>query len=251
MQSQGQFQGKRVLVAGGSKGIGRSIALAFAQQGASVSICARGADALEATRAEIAALGVTAHALPTDLAEGAEVTRWVMQAAAALGGVDVLVNNASGFGGRDTEEDWAKGLNVDVLATVRASRAAAAFLRASQGSIVNVSSISGYRPSLRTPAYAAVKALLVNYTQSQAAALAPDGVRVNAVAPGSIEFPGGSWEQRRTTDPALYNRILGSIPFGRLGTPEEVAEVVLFLASPAARWVTGQTIIVDGGQLLS
>jgi 3-oxoacyl-[acyl-carrier protein] reductase len=140
---------------------------------------------------------------------------------------------------------------VDVLATVRASRAAAAFLRASQGSIVNVSSISGYRPSLRTPAYAAVKALLVNYTQSQAAALAPDGVRVNAVAPGSIEFPGGSWEQRKTTDPALYNRILGSIPFGRLGTPEEVAEVVLFLASPAARWVTGQTIIVDGGQLLS
>jgi 3-oxoacyl-[acyl-carrier protein] reductase len=245
------FQGKRVLVAGGSKGIGRSIALAFARQGASVSICARGAEALEATRAEIAALGVTAHALPTDLAEGAEVTRWVMQAAAALGGVDVLVNNASGFGGRDTEEDWAKGLNVDVLATVRASRAAAPFLRASQGSIVNVSSISGYRPSLRTPAYAAVKALLVNYTQSQAAALAPDGVRVNAVAPGSIEFPGGSWEQRRTTDPALYNRILGSIPFGRLGTPEEVAEVVLFLASPAARWVTGQTIIVDGGQLLN
>jgi 3-oxoacyl-[acyl-carrier protein] reductase len=246
-----RFDGKRVLVAGGSKGIGRSIALGFAQQGASVSICARGAEALESTRAEIAALGVAAHALPTDLAEGAEVTRWVMQAAAALGGVDVLVNNASGFGGRDTEEDWAKGLNVDVLATVRASRAAAAFLRASQGSIVNVSSISGYRPSLRTPAYAAVKALLVNYTQSQAAALAPDGVRVNAVAPGSIEFPGGSWEQRRTTDPALYNRILGSIPFGRLGTPEEVAEVVLFLASPAARWVTGQTIIVDGGQLLS
>jgi 3-oxoacyl-[acyl-carrier protein] reductase len=246
-----RFDGKRVLVAGGSKGIGRSIALGFAQRGASVSICARGAEALESTRAEIAALGVAAHALPTDLAEGAEVTRWVMQAAAALGGVDVLVNNASGFGGRDTEEDWAKGLNVDVLATVRASRAAAAFLRASQGSIVNVSSISGYRPSLRTPAYAAVKALLVNYTQSQAAALAPDGVRVNAVAPGSIEFPGGSWEQRRTTDPALYNRILGSIPFGRLGTPEEVAEVVLFLASPAARWVTGQTIIVDGGQLLS
>ena len=103
---------------------------------------------------------------------------------------------------------------------------------------------------MRAPAYAAVKALLVNYTQSQAAAFAPDGVRVNAVAPGSIEFPGGTWEQRRTTDPDLFNQILASIPFGRLGTPEEVAEVALFLASPAARWVTGQTIIVDGGQLL-
>jgi 3-oxoacyl-[acyl-carrier protein] reductase len=245
------FAGKRVLVAGGSKGIGRAVALGFAQAGAAVSICARGAEALEATRTELAACGVTAHARPTDLGDAAAVAAWVEDAAAALGGVDVLVNNASGFGAKDTEEDWAKGLNVDVMATVRASRAAAPHLRAAKGAIVNVTSISGFRPSLRTPAYAAVKALLVNYTQSQAAAFAADGVRVNAVAPGSIEFPGGSWEQRRTSDPALYNRILASIPFGRLGTPEEVAEVVMFLASPAARWVTGQTIVVDGGQLLS
>jgi 3-oxoacyl-[acyl-carrier protein] reductase len=96
-----------------------------------------------------------------------------------------------------------------------------------------------------------VKALLINYTQSQAAVLAADGVRVNGVAPGSIEFPGGSWEQRKTSQPELYNRILASIPFGRLGHPEEVADVVLFLASPAARWVTGHTIVVDGGQMLS
>jgi len=114
----------------------------------------------------------------------------------------------------------------------------------------DVSSISGYGPSLRTPAYAAVKALLINYTQSQAAMFAPDGIRVNGVAPGSIEFPGGSWEKRRTEDPALYSRIKDSIPFGRLGTPEEVANVVLFLASPLAGWVTGHTVIVDGGQLL-
>jgi 3-oxoacyl-[acyl-carrier protein] reductase len=104
---------------------------------------------------------------------------------------------------------------------------------------------------VRTPAYAAVKALVINYTASQAAALAKDGIRVNAVAPGSIEFPGGTWEKRRAEDPALYQRILGSIPFGRLGEPEEVADVALFLASPAARWVTGQTIVVDGGQMLS
>ncbi len=243
--------GRRVLVAGGSRGIGRSIALGFARQGAAVSICARGAETLEATRAELAALGVTAHARPTDLADAAAIAAWVAEAASSLGGVDVLVNNASGFGARDTEEDWARGLNVDVMATVRASREAAPHLRKAGGCIVNVTSISGYRPSVRGPAYAAVKALLVNYTASQAATFAADGVRVNAVAPGSIEFPGGTWEQRRTTDPALYNRILGSIPFGRLGTPEEVADVVLFLASPAARWVTGQTVVVDGGQLLS
>jgi 3-oxoacyl-[acyl-carrier protein] reductase len=244
------FAGKRVLVAGGSRGIGRSIALGFAQAGAGVSICARDPAALEATRAEIASLGVTAHAVSADLGVADQVTGWVEQAAAALGGVDVLVNNASGFGAKDTEEDWARGLNVDVMATVRASRTAAPFLKAARGSIVNVSSISGYRPSLRTPAYAAVKALLVNYTSSQAAAFGPDGVRVNAVAPGSIEFPGGSWEQRRSSNPELYNSVLRAIPFGRLGTPEEIAEVVLFLASPAARWVTGQTIIVDGGQML-
>jgi 3-oxoacyl-[acyl-carrier protein] reductase len=244
------FAGKRVLVAGGSRGIGRSVALGFAAAGAAVSICARGAEGVAATQAEIAALGGTAHGMAADLGVAEDVAGWVAAAAEALGGIDVLVNNASGFGARDTEEDWAKGLSVDVMATVRASRAAAPFLKAARGSIVNVSSISGYRPSLRTPAYAAVKALLINYTTSQAAALGPDGVRVNAVAPGSIEFPGGSWEQRRTSAPELYNRILASIPFGRLGTPEEVAEVVLFLASDAARWVTGQTIIVDGGQML-
>lgn len=244
------FTGKRVLVAGGSRGIGRAIALGFARAGATVSICARGAEGVEATRAELAAFGGAAHGVAADLGVEAEVTGWVAAAAEALGGIDVLVNNASGFGARDTEEDWARGLSVDVMATVRASRVAVPFLKRARGSIVNVTSISGFRPSRRTPAYAAVKALLVNYTSSQAADLALDGVRVNAVAPGSIEFPGGSWEQRRDTDPVLYGRIRDSIPFGRLGTPEEVADVVLFLAGPGARWVTGQTIIVDGGQML-
>jgi 3-oxoacyl-[acyl-carrier protein] reductase len=124
------FAGRRVLVAGGSRGIGRAIALGFARQGAAVSICARGAAGLEATRAEIAALGVAAHAVPTDLSKADAVAAWVEGGAAALGGIDVLVNNASGFGMRDTEEDWAKVLDVDVMATVRASRAAAPHLRA-------------------------------------------------------------------------------------------------------------------------
>jgi 3-oxoacyl-[acyl-carrier protein] reductase len=174
----------------------------------------------------------------------------VEEAATAFGGIDVLVNNASGFGAPDTEEAWKRGLDIDVMATVRASNAALPMLRASKGCIINTTSISGLGPSMRTPAYAAVKALIINYTASQAAMYAKDGVRVNSIAPGSIEFPGGSWEKRRTDDPALYNRILAGIPFGRLGTPEEVADVALFLASPLARWVTGQTIVVDGGQML-
>ena len=245
------FKGKRVVVTGGSRGIGRSIALAFAAAGAGVSICARGAQALAATKAEIAAHGGIAHAAACDLADGQAVTRYVGEAASALGGIDVLVNNASGFGASDDETGWAASLAVDVMATVRASQAAQPYLELDGGgSIVNVSSISAYRPSVRTTPYGAVKAALVQYTATQAAALARKGIRVNGVAPGSIEFPGGSWERRRSENPTLYNRVLSSIPFGRLGRPAEVADVVLFLASPHANWITGQTIIVDGGQLL-
>jgi 3-oxoacyl-[acyl-carrier protein] reductase len=239
------FAGRRVLVAGGSRGIGRAIALGFARAGAKVSACARGADGLAALQAE----GV-AHVRPADLGDAAQVAAWVDAAAAALGGIDVLVNNASGFGMADAEEAWRLGFDIDVMATVRASNAALAHLRASRGCIVNTTSISGLASTRRSPAYAAVKALVINYTASQASMYAPDGIRVNAIAPGSIEFPGGTWEKRRESDPALYGRILASIPFGRLGTPEEVADVALFLASPLARWVTGQTIVVDGGQML-
>lgn len=251
------FTGKRVIVCGGSRGIGRSIALGFAGAGAAVSICARGESGLKATQAELAAFGHTAHAGACDLADADAINAYIAAAAAALGGIDVLVNNASGFGSSDDEAGWAVSMAVDMMAIVRASQAATPFLTqaAAAGtgggsSIINISSISALRPSTRTPPYGAIKAAVIHYTTTQAAMLARQGIRVNAVAPGSIEFPGGMWEERKTSAPEVYKRILRSIPFGRLGHPEEIANTVLFLASPLASWITGQAIAVDGGQLL-
>ncbi len=241
------FTGRRVVVCGGSRGIGRGIALGFARAGAAVSICARSPGPLETTRRE---LGEKGHAATCDLGDEASIRAYVAAAGAALGGIDILVNNASGFGTTDDATGWAACFAVDLMAIVHATHAALPYLEKSEGaSVVSVSSISAYRVAVRNPPYGAIKAAVNHYTATQASALAKKGIRVNAVAPGSIEFPGGTWEKRRLAGDPLYENTRSRIPSGQMGTPEDVADVVLFLASPMARWVTGQTITVDGGQL--
>ncbi len=241
-----EFPGKKVLVAGGSRGIGRAIALAFAQAGASVSICARGEGALRETELALRSAGNQVHAATCDLSDASAVKAYVEGAASALGGIDVLVNNASAFGRSDDEAGWAASIGVDLMAPIRASYAALPFLEQSAGSIVHVSALAGLRPSVRTPPYGAIKAAIIQYTRTQAAQLAPKKIRVNCVAPGPIFFKGGTWDINMKENPQVYQHVLARCPFGRMGTPEEVANVALFLASDLASWVTGQTIAVDG-----
>jgi 3-oxoacyl-[acyl-carrier protein] reductase len=245
------FAGKRVVVTGGSKGIGRGIALAFAESGAAVSICARGAAALEAARAELAAFG-PAHAQNCDLSSGEEIAGYIAAAAEALGGIDVLVNNASGYGRADDESGWHAAFGVDLMAIVRASHAAQPWLERAEpeGVIVNIGSTAATRPSVKAPAYGAIKAAIRYHTATQAALLVKQGIRVNSIAPGSVTAPGHFWEERKARNDPGYLAAVATIPAGRLGEAAEIADAVLFMASPAARWVYGQTLIVDGGQTL-
>jgi len=242
--------GKGVIVTGGSRGIGRSVALAFAREGAHVAICARGVEALEKTAAELSALGAKVHSSPCDVSDKAALERFLDGARDALGRIHVLVNNASGFGVADNEQGWEQGFKVDMMATVRATwRVAPWMAESGGGAIVNISSISGLEAGITVP-YGAVKAAVISHAKSMARNLASKGIRVNAIAPGAIEFPGGSWAAIKNMNPKMYEATLKGIPFRRLGTPEEVASAVVFLASGAASWITGHTLVVDGGQLL-
>lgn len=252
MNNPFDFAGYRVAIAGGSRGIGRAIALEFLEAGAMVSVCARGPDGLDRLRKDAGAVADRLHTQPCDLANPDEIESWIAAAARTMGGLDALVNNATGYGFEETDAAWLANFNIDLMAAVRASRVALPHLKQSpHASILHTSSIAAFHPRRSGPPYAAMKAALSHYTTSQALELAEHRIRVNAIAPGSIEFAGGVWDQIRLEDPSRYAAVRDSIPFGRYGTPEEIAQAALFLSSPCAGWITGQTLCVDGGQGLN
>jgi 3-oxoacyl-[acyl-carrier protein] reductase len=241
-----ELAGKRAIVTGGTRGIGRAIAARLTSEGAAVSVCARdvaGADALG-----------FAHAEAVDVLDPTALAGYVDHAAAALAGLDLVVANVGGAAGGPsleaaTAEDWHTTLGLNVVHTAELARAATPHLRAAGGgAMLFVASISGLRPQPRAQ-YAAAKAAVIHLAASLGRELGAEGIRVNALSPGSILFEGGSWARRRDTDAEAFGAwVARELPAGRLGTDDEVADVAAFLLSARASWVNGTNVVVDGGQ---
>ncbi len=248
-----ELGGKVAMITGASRGLGRAIAAALGAEGVKLSICARGEERLNAAAGELLKLGYDTLALAADVAGAVDMDRWLARTLERFGGVDILINNAGGArpGGLAelSGEAWREAFELNFFSAVRLSRLVASTMRArGAGVIVNISSIYG-RESGGTLTYNASKAAMISFTKMLAREMAPEGIRVNSIAPGSILVPGGNWERRFRENPAFERDFIAhELPAGRLGRAEEVAYAVVMVASPRASWINGACLPVDGAQ---
>ena len=245
------LQGGRAIITGASRGIGRRIAELLAEEGCDIALCARAESRVAAAVEALDRRGVRAFGAALNVREGERYVQWLSEACTALGGVDIFIANVSaggGMDGKDSERDWYRNFEIDVLAAVRGCELLADTMKDSpRAAIVMIGeALSGeaFGPPL---AYNAMKSTLTTYAKQLSHALAPAGIRVNAVAPGPALFEGSRWEMLEYADPKLYDATVRRHPPRRLSTADEIARYAVFLASPAASWVNGTQIPVDGG----
>jgi 3-oxoacyl-[acyl-carrier protein] reductase len=244
-----QLTGRKALVTGASRGIGRAVAEELAGEGCDLALCARGVESLEAFAEELRGEGRTVVTAAVDVADEKSVADFVETATSGLGGLDVVVSNVSA-GGLKGPDQWEKSFHADLLAFVRLVEAAVPHLEQSDAAaVVAVGTTSAFDtlPPTSPNSYAALKAAVLQHASGLGHSLAPKGIRVNTVSPGPIDFPGGAWDKLHESRPEFYEGIRARIPAGRLGRAEEVARAVTFLASPAASYCTGVNLVVDGG----
>lgn len=242
------LRGKKAIVTGATKGIGRAIVELLASEGADIGFCARSEEEVAEATKSLQAKGVQVVGGVVNVKNGDEYKAWLEKTATELGGCDIFVPNVSAGGGFDSEKNWWKNFEVDVLHTVRGCETLMEHLKKSgSGAIVMISSTNAIETFAAPMAYNAMKAALINYAKNLAQFVGKSNVRVNTVSPGPIYFEGGAWEMIKNTQQKFYESTLRAMPCGRYGTPEEVARVVAFLASPAASLVTGANVVADNG----
>ena len=244
------IQGKNILITGATRGIGRAIAEAFSDEGANIAFCARNKQQVEETQKYLESKKIRAYGDVIDIADKTALKAWINQSANALGGIDTLIANPSAFGIGITEDDWQAGFNIDLMASVRSVEYSLPHLEKSASenkspSILLVSSAAIAETDVES-AYAAYKAGIIHFAKGAARRLAPMGIRVNTVSPGTIYVEDGFWGNAKRHMPEIYQHFYDRNPMSRMGKPEEVANAVVFLSSTAASFITGTNLYVDG-----
>lgn len=241
------LKGKKALVTGATRGIGRAIAETLAGEGVDLAICSRTQEAVDATKKDLEAKGVRVHARVADVGDGDALRGFISASIEALGGLDILVSNPSGGNGVD-EAAWRANFEVDVLGAVRSVEAAQEALEASDAaSVMFIGTTAAVETFMGPTSYNAMKAALVTHANGLSQSLGAKGIRVNTVSPGPIFIEGGSWDRIKQGRPAMYEAALADHPGGTMGEAQDVANAVVFLSSPAAKHITGVHLIVDGG----